>query len=212
MQDPQIQQLKTAHGKLKKKINDLLEAHTKAVADPRLTPNVISALSAELDRILGPMYDEMHGIAEDLGLRGSAPINPTSQGPITKIFKKHIDILLDTYEKTLAKSELASDNIIAFTSEFEKAHEPFHEDIDRGVEMLAKFDGWVHGSRQIPERWILKVVVLIQRGEITGSGEEGGVGNTQQALFRNSYVLDFVVVCFNTIDSGHTRGSLSERY
>ncbi|KAG0127811.1 hypothetical protein HOY82DRAFT_612863 [Tuber indicum] len=55
MQDPRIQQLKTAHSQLRKKINDLLEAHKDAVADPRLTPNAISALSAELDRKLQPM-------------------------------------------------------------------------------------------------------------------------------------------------------------
>ncbi|KAG0127812.1 hypothetical protein HOY82DRAFT_612864 [Tuber indicum] len=99
MQDPRIQQLKTAHSQLRKKINDLLGVHKNAVADPRLTPNAISALSAELDRKLQPMYDEMHGIAEDLELQGV-------KGPITKNSQKQIDTQLDSYEEALAKSEL----------------------------------------------------------------------------------------------------------
>jgi len=72
MQDPRIQELKTAYQKLRKMINDLLEAHTNSIEDPRLTPSDVSALSAELDEILEPLYDEMHDIAETLETRGVA--------------------------------------------------------------------------------------------------------------------------------------------
>jgi len=72
MQDPRIQELKTAYQELRKMINDLLEAYTKSTENPRLTLSDVSALSAELDETLEPLYDEMHDIAETLEKRGVA--------------------------------------------------------------------------------------------------------------------------------------------
>lgn len=52
--------------------------------------------------------------------------------------RKKIDTLLEAYEKALTKPELTLDDITALTSELEKTLEPLYEDLDRGLEMLAK--------------------------------------------------------------------------
>jgi len=68
MQDPRIQELKTAYQELRKLIDDLLESHTKSTEDPRRTPSDVFALNETLDLL----YDEMHDIAETLEARGAA--------------------------------------------------------------------------------------------------------------------------------------------
>lgn len=72
MQDPRIQELKTAHLELRKLINDLLEAHSAKSTEnnPRLTLSEAFAISAELDETLDLLHDEMHDIAETLEMRG----------------------------------------------------------------------------------------------------------------------------------------------
>ncbi|PUU80976.1 hypothetical protein B9Z19DRAFT_1122755 [Tuber borchii] len=56
-------------------INDLLEAHTKNIEDPRPTLTDVFALSAELDETLELLYDEMHDTAETLETRGGALVS-----------------------------------------------------------------------------------------------------------------------------------------
>ena len=71
MQDPRIQKLKNAYLERRKMINDLIEAHTKYIENPRRTLSEVYALSAELDEHLDQLYDEMHDIAETLEARGA---------------------------------------------------------------------------------------------------------------------------------------------
>lgn len=71
MQDPRIQKLRTAYLERRKMIDDLLEARTKYIENPRRTLNDVSALDAELNEFLDQLWDEMHDIAETLEARGA---------------------------------------------------------------------------------------------------------------------------------------------